>query len=55
MYARAGSRLRSRGGSQFSRGRRFSLNQDYARSDFNKFAVLSNEHEQDGGLVFCPD
>ena len=57
MYARvcSGSRIRTRVGTQASRGRGFSLHQEYKRSDFNKFAVLSSESEQDGGVVFSTE
>lgn len=45
-----GSRIRTRGGASTNRGRGYSTERGYVRSDFNSFAALSIDHSQDGGL-----
>lgn len=52
MWSRGGSRIRTRGGGSFSRGRSVSVSHGYNRSDLNKFAVLSTDRTQDGGRDF---
>ena len=53
MYQPGQSRVQTRGGSQSGKGRGFPRSKEYARSDNNRFAVLSDDFEQNGDqMVF---